>query len=132
LISFGGYAGELTLLNDFYLLPLQFNQNQISTSYSSWKKLSLKNKPKIRYGHSLSFYFNNTAPFPHLLLFGGVTQDFVKLNSLSSLELSFFNPEDIEELSKPDKSISSNWSCMMCTFENPAGSNSCMVCGFMQ
>ena len=127
LIAFGGYAGEFSLLNDLYILPLIIEKGEVKTSLNGWKKLFPKNKPAQRYAHSLSLLIDPQQPFAKLILFGGVTGDFQKLSNLDSLTLSFVgDPDELSALEKSNEKV--EWRCPMCTFLN-AGS-SCMMCGF--
>jgi len=110
LFVFGGYGGEMSLWNDLccYHLPTH-----------TWTKITARSKPSPRYGHSCILYDNK------LVVYGGKTMAMVNSDEVFVIDVDSLSAAPAGD----DDEVAANWTCGSCTFDNPAETPYCQICG---
>ena len=81
IVVFGGYSGEMSVLNDFWLISVEMNGNGLCT-LKECKLLGIKGVPSERHGQSMSVCNNN-----RLVIYGGINLMFVTFNDVTIINI---------------------------------------------
>ena len=71
MVVFGGYAGEMSVLNDFWLISIEMNAENGACKLRECKCLGIKDLPSPRHGHSM-----NLMNGSKLVIYGGIDLNF--------------------------------------------------------
>lgn len=91
-VIFGGYSGEMSVLNDFWLLTININLENDTFKLKQCKCLGLKNLPSPRHGHSLNI-FNNKG----LVIYGGINLQFQTFSDIKMIEINLKEWNEMKE-----------------------------------
>eukprot|EP00455_Lapot_gusevi_P043857 TRINITY_DN53_c0_g1_i6.p1 TRINITY_DN53_c0_g1~~TRINITY_DN53_c0_g1_i6.p1 ORF type:complete len:266 (+),score=106.28 TRINITY_DN53_c0_g1_i6:74-799(+) len=109
MLVYGGYAGEMNLLNDL---------NQYSFEHRKWRRIEFEGAQPTPCDGQSAVWFNNG-----LYVYGGRNLMMQRVGDLHRASL-----ENDGEWSEPAAEAVSVWACPVCTLENH-GVDVCGVCG---